>query len=427
MIWTPQGIHNPIVRRPIPSLESIKRAERITRCAVAQSGLRPGVYTNSSQASYESLKAVQSHLLKQIEHEIADFDVLALCSQLYVWHETLVAQNEVLSGEPAMFIQAIRSLIELAVKSCRDTGNPLGRTALDNILALACLTIEWDQIWDQITSGMVSNEVVVYEDSTVKAMPNPIAEKINSSYKQYVESRQRTRDIALHDQLVLPDERFSLTSDDVDVALSGLDTCLSEEVGYGIVDYFRLVAVAAEVCRDSGFDVCGLDPQKFMLHCERVYGVRSNSFSAILRDFTLSSAILRSVSTRDIFTIGRRNRDSRFMRRPIVLIEYGMDSVLLFGHETLVRATERFLKEVMFGRMPVDSWKTKTSIVELFGGIQGSLGRYLNVQLPEIAKQYLGKTRCLRENNQLVALKTILKSEMLMYFSLTLLNVDLSW
>ena len=409
MIWTPHGTHNPIVGRRIPRLESIKRAERITRRAVAQSGLRPGVYTNRRQINYESLEAVQSHLLKQIEHDIADFDVLALCNQLYVWHETLVAQNEVLAGEPAMIIQAIRSLIELAVKSCGATGNPLDRRALDDMLALACKAIAWDQIWDQITSGMISSEVVVHEDSIVMPSPNPIGEKIIAISEQYLSSRLRISEMEQSEQLSPPitiNARVSLASYVSALGFSDLDICLSEETGYSMVDYFLFVKMATDICLDSGFPVCGVDMQQFMLNCSGIHQVESFSFSEILKDFALSADTLHNVSTRDIFTIGRRNRDSRFLRRPIVLIEYSGDHALLFGFKTLIDATELFRRQIMFGRIPVDSWKTKASIQKVFGRIQGSLGKIFEDAIARDCEAILGKNSVFTRKKSISGVKS---------------------
>ena len=96
--------------------------------------------------------------------------------------------------------------------------------------------------------------------------------------------------------------------------------------------------------------------------------------NAIIKDFTLSKDVIHDVPATEIFSTGRRNRDSRFIRRPIVLVDGNGHSILLFGRMSLAEASDLFGRRMISGRIPASRWGEKAEVRRAFGNIQASKG-----------------------------------------------------
>ena len=383
MIWTPHGIGRTDRRRQIPSSGSLSKSEDILRKVIKDSGLTPGVYKNFEGLDYEALEFVHTRLCEVLEDEIAKFELVHVCNELYEVHEKFMAQNEILTGQNAIGIHSVRSLIELAVKCCNETGAPLDEEGRDYLLALALQAIGWDYIWDQFSLGFFRQEVVIGQ--TYEFRPQELSGKYHAAQREYekdIAARKRMMEI-LHDGgIVLPNDgyfhRESLLLWVREAGFLGLDGCLNSGVGYSLIDYLLFRNAALDVAISKGFDIVGLERTQFVSYCIDLLGFEESAIDALIEDFALSKGLMCSVPSTQIFSTGRRNRDSRFIRRPIVRADINDDTALFFGRASLAEASDLFLRQVISGRIPVSRWQENAEVKREFGKIQASRGGPFN-------------------------------------------------
>lgn len=378
MIWIPYGISNARRRRQIPSSESASKSEDILRQAIKDSGLVPGVYKKPEEVDYGAVTFVHTRLCGLLEDEIARYGLVDACRHLYGIHESFMARNEILTGKDAIGIHSVRSLIELAVKCCDEAGVPLDEEGRNFLLALAVQAIVWDQIWDQFFSAvMFEQEVIIGQ--TYEFKPQDLPGKYHKAQRDYekdVAARKRIMEISQDEGIALPDRysRHSLSLWIKNSGLMELDSCLNSEIGYSLVDYLLFRNAALSVCISTDFDIVGLECTQFVSDCVNLLGIEESAINAAIEDFALSKPVVCNVPSTDIFSTGRRNRDSRFIRRPVVLVTSNDHAVLLFGLASLSVVSDLFLRQVISGRIPVSRWQENTEVEREFGKIQASRG-----------------------------------------------------
>ena len=371
----------------------MSRSEALMKRPIADSRLLPGTYSSTNPPAYESLKYVQDVLLEHLSEELMGFDVLDLCYRLYCMHESMVFNRAVLSGKSAITVQALRSMTELAIKTCGHTGIEIGEDHFNYLLALAFRAIAWDSIWDQFNVQLFPQVIVVSEDFTLTPVLHDKAIRARDAYTQYLINRHRVREIEL-DELPVPPNPDAL-SDWLDFAVDNSDLgelhqCLIAEIGYGLTDYLKFVRALVEALIVSGGLVAVLDARHFLDNCFDQYGLESSTTETLLRDFTLAEDTVDGVSARDIFSIGRRKRDTRFVRRPILDLSYEGNPMLLCGFESVLKAGEIFLKEVQSGRIPVRRWADNASVTSAFGALQGKRGEPFKQNLARDCMKIVG-------------------------------------
>lgn len=377
MIWVP--LENAPSRLPmsIPGRLAMSRSEALMKRAIADSRLLPGAYSSTNPPAYGSLKYVQDVLLERLSQEIMGLDVLDMCYRLYCMHESMVFNRAVLSGKSAITVQALRSITELAIKTCGHTGIEIGEDHFSYLFALAIQAIAWDSIWDHFNVQLFPQVIVVSDDFTLTPIPHDKTTRALDAYTSYLVNRHRIREIEL-DELPVPPNPDAL-SDWLDFAvqtsdLRELHQCLITEFGYGLTDYLKLVRALVEALNESGGPVAVLDARHFLDNCFDQHGLENSNTEALLRDFTLAEDTVDDISARDIFSVGRRKRDTRFVRRPILDLSYEGNPILLCGFESVLKAGEIFLKEVQSGRIPVRRWAENSSVTSAFGALQGKRG-----------------------------------------------------
>ena len=409
MVWIPR--HTP--RPPMVNQHSLnlgmERSERLKNKVVAESGLTPGRYTDPEALDYKPLVYVKDALIENIEKEIDGVDVVDLCSRLYYRHEIVISSRAIVKGPDALLAQALRSLMELAVQTCDPTEVQVDERHCDYVVALALQAVGWDHIWDQYVAQLLPQEIVVEEDYTLRPIPHEGAMRAYEGYMRYMSDRQRVHEIYQDDALAPPtsgaiEDWFKVA---VDISeLDRLDRCLTTEVGYGFHDYLTFIRTLLEILDADGMDVGVFDCSVFPQDCSSRHGLRKSVTGALLRDFSLSKGVIRDVAVGDIFTIGRRKRDTRFMRRPILQLSWGGRSVLLYGYSSVLQAAEMLHKQVGFGRIPVDLWRNNPNVRSAFGEIQGKVGEPLKQSIAKDCKKMFGEDHVFTEKGSISGVKS---------------------
>ncbi len=380
MIWTPYGIDSLCRRKQIPSGESLSKSEVILSQIIENSGLAPSVYRTSKGLDYGALKFVHTRLCEILEDEIAKFELVDACKKLYEVHEKFMARNEILAGQKAVEIQSVRSLLELAVKCCDESGVPLDEEGRDYLLALGFQAVCWDYVWDQFSLGFFGQELVISQSYEFR--PQRIDAKYHKAQREhtkYIATRKRLMESSQDQGLILPNgghfhrESLSTWLRNESPHFPELDSRLSSEVGYSLIDYLLLRNALVKFAVDAEPHIVEVSTQ---VVSGRVgfFGVEESAIFAILKDFALSREVVCDVPSAKIFSVGRRNRDSRFIRRPILLVTDNDDTVLLFGLTSLSEASDLFLRQVNSGSIPVTRWQENSEVERVFGKIQGARG-----------------------------------------------------
>ena len=291
MIWTPFGMGHVVNRRSRPSRDSMERAIRLLQHAIKDSGLSPGLYRKPHEVDYDKLSSVHVHLCETLERETQEFDALDLCSRLYRLHDTFLTSSRILANEQAILIHAVRSLIELAIRSCSSSRLLVGEGHFDYLLSLGYQAIAWDAIWDQLSSPVFPQTIQIEDDHSLKPIPNRQASKAVENYKSYLSTKARLNEIHQDHPLIdlvmdsgqEPVARMLANSD-----ITGIDSCLHEQIGYSLADYNTFVDSLAQISIDTNYDICALDLDRFVTDCHELDGIRISSSQELIRDFALS-------------------------------------------------------------------------------------------------------------------------------------------
>ena len=409
MIWTPFGMGHVVNRKSRPSKASMERSTRLLQQAIKGSGLSPGLYRKPHDVDYDKLTSVHIHLCDTLEREIRELDVLELCSKLYRLHDTFLTSARILTNEQAILIHAVRSLIELAIRSCSSSGLLVDEDHYDYLLSLGYQAIGWDAIWDQLSSPVFPQIIQIEEDYRLKPIPNRQASKAVEDYKRYLSTRTRLNEIHQDHPSIVPvtdSGRESVARMLANSDIAEIDGCLAEQIGYSLADYITFVDSLLQISIDNDFDVCALDRDRFITDCHELRGIRISSSEALIRDFALSVETTRQVSVRALFSVGRRNRDSRFVRRPVAVLNHEGTAMLIFGRASLLDTHEFFMKQVMFGRMPAQHWSDNKEVRKTFGEVQRAVGDPLKNAVAEACEKILGPDRVCVEKGAISGVKT---------------------
>ena len=408
MIWTPLGMIPIANRRPRPSKASWDQSVRFLCQVIKDSGLPPGLYTKPDDVDYGKLASVHIRLCDALEREIRDLDILDLCSRLYDLHDSFMASTPIATNESAIMIHAVRSLIELAIKSCGSSELLVDEDHYDYLLTLAYQAIAWDAIWDQLSSPVFPQIIQIEEDYGLNPIPNPQASRAAELYESYLSTRRRLNEIHMDHPSIVPvmdTNRESLARVLANSDFAEIDRCLSKQVGYSLAEYMTFVDYLTQILIDSTYDVCGLDLNRFIMDCHEFRGISISSSQALIRDFALSVENTRQVSVREMFSVGRRNRDSRFVRRPLSVFGHQGVSVLMYGGVSLLYSHEFLMRQIAFGIMPVQRWSDNGEVIAAFGGIQRAVGDILKNPVAESCKKILGSRRVHLEKGTISGVK----------------------
>ena len=221
---------------------------------------------------------VHTRLCEVLENEISGFELFDVCRQLYEIHESFTVRYDIRASRDAIGMDSVRSLIELAVKHCDESGAHLDNEGRDYLLALAIQVIGWDIVWDQFYSGLFRQKVVI--DESYDFIPQELSEQYidaQEDYTKYIAARMRAIEISQDEEVILPNEASHRDSLELKVKASDfseLNNCLVSEVGYSLVDYLQFRDAVLDVAINLDFDVVGLECAQFVSECVVSLGIK---------------------------------------------------------------------------------------------------------------------------------------------------------
>lgn len=391
----------PLSYRKLPTLKMpedrhFERAEALKGALIEEAGFQPGTYTTFDEGVYPRAAAVHEGMMRALVAELSELEAAGLCVRLYKWHEELIgninraryhsAPDLVLGGHHDIatkyhqvwekispLTEALRWLVEIAVKYCPPSGGMAGRVRLSHLLALAVEISVWDGVWENLAHRVVPHELVIESDFTTRSGPTTRAiaakeaylkaakPRMVESYSEWVDTvRPGQKWVELNDLFELPE--FKLLEEPVEEELGYR---LSDWVLYsaGLVDSFTEVEQLKVIRGD-----------KLRSFLQNHWGFSGERLTHVLADHAISIDLMATLPPAQLMPVEHARRDSRLLRRPVVVLAHRGSDLYIYGIETLNTGLRMFMDRLQSGRLRFPRMSDAGPIRRAIGKIQTNLG-----------------------------------------------------
>ena len=383
-----------------PTASEVAKIERLKRSLVQDCGIEPGTYLELDQGLYPRVEAVYDGLMKSLLEELSGVEVFDLCIRLYGRNEEylgyifrahfdLAAQRQLLrSTESPMcnqglwerfspYTESIRWLIEIALKYCDMQGQRVGASKFDRLIELARALFEWDLAWEQVHRKVIQQPLVVNTDFSATPSLPPWTVKV---IREYHRALMPTMEESENEEFErFQNQKIRLTPQEVSDKLvgtlnsMGLDEPLIEERGYSLSDWVKFTLGLLDSFSSNEYrKVWKLNTLESFL--ELNWDLNRQRIPYLLRDYGLSKETLRDVDIKSLRPVEFGRRDSRLLRRPVVILERNGSTRCLYGVETLSRGQQLLLERLESGRIDLLRHSGNKDIRKAVGRLQKELG-----------------------------------------------------
>lgn len=413
----------PELSAPDPS--EIARVEEIKRSLARKAGIQPGTYPTIASGLYEPIKAVFNGLMDVLLSELSGVDAFDLCIRLYERNEEYLghiqrssfarAARQSVSGstESSMpsqllwerlspYTESIRWLIEIAMKFCETPGERVTARKFNRLVELARAIGEWDMVWEHIHRDVIPHEITVGHDFTVTAQTTPKADKMLQSYRIALAPNTREQDqeeferFQNHNPGTPPQETIEA------LASMGLDPALTLERGYSMSDWCKFCDGLIDSFAENEYrKVIKLTSLEQFLFQKR--DLAPDRLPHLLRDFGLSKETISSVDIKRLRPAEFGRRDSRLLRRPVVVINRGNSTQCLYGIETIYIGSGMILSRLEYGRIDLVRHSKNKDIRSAVGKLQRERGKIFEQNIAEKCESL--SYRCQPEKNRIKGIR----------------------
>ncbi len=366
----------------------------LKRSLIRDSGIQPGVYSSLDGALFPHVQAVYDGLFHKLLEELSWVDTFDLCIRLYKRHEEflghilkghhhLAAQrkyghsqessmgNQRLWERLSPYTESIRWLIEVAVKHYNHTGGTVGRSKFDRLIELARAIVEWDMAWETVAHRVVQHDIVVDGDFITVPRPTPQAMKALEAYRSALMPGMAESEAERFNMFQSSQEGMTVEDMIDQIDLKELDEPLTRERGYSMSDWIRFSLGLVDSFGETEYVRIPRQP-RLASFLSRKWKL-DQRLDCLLQDYGISNQMLKSVDIREMLPVENARRDSRLLRRPVVLLERGGSRYCLYGVETTSMGLQMALARIESGRIDfVHSHDGQ--IKEVVGTLQERLG-----------------------------------------------------
>lgn len=400
-----------------PSATDVNRVAAVQQSLVEQAGFGPGVYSSVNEVVLRQATTVYNGLIGVLTTEIAGLDVRNLCVSLYrrseeylgyinafkyssipdfleVGSTAATEARHYMWSRMSHYTIPIRWLIEICVKHCQFNGSEESQSQIDFLIELARRILEWDSIWEYLYSGILHYEVSIGPDYSSSYRLTEQAVAANNEHWQATvpwrldEDRNWTNKV-LRARTEIADFNVeeSLANFVRDPGWGPLSKAMESELGYSATDW---------LCFSSGLmDLLDYDEyikvtpkgelSEFM---SRKRGLSPERFDLLLNDFALSKQLVSSYSLDQLRPSQHASRDTRLIRRPVVLLESPRSpQICVYGVETLEEFGRLFLYRFPSGRLQLPRMSSSGYVRSAIGGIQSELGNAFRDEIADLCKR----------------------------------------
>ena len=387
--------YNSLPAPNVPSDRRFREVADVRRSLIQKAGLDPGTYTSLDRGLFEPIEQVFDGLTDHLIGMLTICDAVDLSMRLYTRHEVLLGHvlkakhhsiPDTLYGDASraamdsyrswqqvtQLTEPMRWLIEICVKYGQPHGVRPGDSKLDYFIVLANMIYMWDVDWEHLLRGVIPYEVHIDEGFDVSARPtdrgntiqdiyqNKLKPYVAEKHEEWVDDTQRPRKSPTLDQMMAIPE------------INILDAPLEEERGYSMNDWTRFALGLTDSFGPSKY--CRLIKQaRLSRFLSNKWDIKPDRVERLLIDHGLSRQLLDDLEMYTLRPMEYARRDSRLLRRPVVVVGSPDKRLCIYGIETLDAYGKMFLERLMSGRVGLpmeDSGPLKSAI----GRIQNNLG-----------------------------------------------------
>ena len=373
---------------------------------VKQSGLRPGTYSTLDRNMFKQVEFVLESLTNSLVAELSELNALDFCKRLYKRHEEYMehlaksqydsvpalrrdgsVQKVFMKREEAWaklspFTESIRWLIEIALKYCKySAGDVAGGKKFDYLIVLAREIHQWDGVWDNIAHGVIPHEITVNADFTTTNELTHRAIEIEKAHRKasmpgLVKGNRQWAD----DTIMRPvrDVTSDMAREGVERMMTftefkALDGPLEEECGYSVRDWFRFAFGLVDSFEHyKYFKVIKVERLASFLSSK--WELPADRVEHLLTDHGLSKATTSHRKLNELRPVEHARRDSRLLRRPVVVIEEHDNRFCLYGVNTAEYSAIMFQDRLVSGRLDLPGMSGNGPLTRAIGSVQTTLG-----------------------------------------------------
>ena len=396
-------------RLPKPRLPAKRRTDEVAalqRSIIKEVGLSPGCYTSLVQGNvFGQVEGVYHQLTDHLLTAISGLDAVELCRRLYEWQEVLIGNVQKLKYQSIPQIslfgsmkpteqrlltwqgitpwtESIRWLIEIAVKYCMSPGERPGNAKLEYLIELARAAFEWDAIWENIAHGLVPYEVTIHLDSSVAFSPTARGLKARDAFLETLKRYQFSIDREWADNNLMTEQEVSLEEAVELPEFKVLDEPLERVRGYRMTDWLRFCWELIDSFGPTQYiKITGLSKMSNKMAIR--WGIPQRRFANLLTDFALSKEALSDFSVRKIPPMEFYRRDTRLLRRPVILLPLRDKHICLYGVEVASAGTKLFVNELTKGKIKFSLIRENGHLSRAIGKIQSNSGNSFRDMIAE--------------------------------------------
>ena len=399
----------------VPPKIRFQEVEELRQKIIENAGMQPGTYSSLESEMFPQIKGVFDGLMDILMGELSDLNALDICVRLYERHEEFLeymlkskyesipgysndglVQQLSLSREQAWYnisplTESIRWLIEIAVKFCKSSmGDRAGGKKLDQLIVLAYEIFHWDSLWENIAHGVIPHEITLEADSSATLALTPRAVRIREA------NTRASKPAMINDNRQWADDALGLSGEDITADRAGwmvdrvsalpeykiLSGPLEAERGYSIDDWLRFSYGLLDSFEAREY-FKAIKADKLASFLSSKWGLPSDRFENLLADMGLSNRLVDDMSIDRLRPVEYARRDSRLLRRPVVVLNEHGARMCLYGVDTTSASVRMFLDRLVTGRLNLPDMIDDGPLMRAIGTIQTNLGDEFRDRLSE--------------------------------------------
>ena len=404
----------------VPDPSEIARVEEIKRSLVRQAGIQPGTYSTIAAGLFAPIEGVFNGLMEALLSELSGVDAFDFCIRLYARNEEYLgsiyrshfarAARQSISGfaESSMpsqqlwerlspYTESVRWLIEIVLKFCETHGERVTARKFDRLVQLARAIFEWDTAWEHLYRNVIPHEITVDSDFTVTAQTTARADKILQSYRIDLEPNTAEQDQEEFERFQKHNTGASAQETIEMLASMGLDPALTLDQGYNMSDWAKFYhGLIDSFTSDEYRKVIKFTSLERFL--SQKWNLAPDRLPHLLRDFGLSKETVNPIDIRHLRPAEFGRRDSRLIRRPIVVLNRGDSTQCLYGVETVYRGARMILNRFEHGRIDLVRQSKNKDLRSAVSELQREKGKIFEQNIAEECKSM--SYQCQPEKNR---------------------------
>jgi hypothetical protein len=286
------------------------------------------------------------------------------------------------------YTESIRWLIEITLKHCDMQGQRVGAAKFDLLIELARAIYEWDLVWEQIYRNVTQHLLAIGPDFSVTSeftrWTSRVRERYHRALLPSMEDGEKEGFELYQDQEsnLTPREASETITDTLQSM--GLDEALMEERGYTLSDWGRFsLGLRGSFASNEYRKVWKLTTLESYLSLN--WNLERQRIAPLLRDYGLSKETVQDIDIKQLRPVEFGRRDSRLLRRPVVILKRGDSVRCLYGVETIYRGQVLVLERLESGRIDLVR-QSSSNLRRAVGRLQTQLGRVFENNIADECK-----------------------------------------